>query len=96
MALDIWLAHSYGQFMTEKEIPAPTSSLIRRAATTLAAWLAAYVVVTAVVTAGGATLARAPRSLQTLVISGVLVILMVNVVMPAIGATMTRLFTARR
>jgi antibiotic biosynthesis monooxygenase (ABM) superfamily enzyme len=70
----------------------PKHRLARRAATTLAAWLAAYGIVSLVTTAGGDWLAAAPAALRTLVMSGVLVITMVNLLMPTIGKLITRLF----
>ncbi|MEV4620653.1 hypothetical protein AB0J74_18330 [Asanoa sp. NPDC049573] len=59
---------------------------------TVVAWIAAYVVVTVVIHVGGRSLAQAPRYAQTLVVSGTLVIVMVNVVMPAIARLVARLF----
>jgi antibiotic biosynthesis monooxygenase (ABM) superfamily enzyme len=69
--------------------------LARRVVTTLAAWLAAYAVVTVVVTLGGAPLAAAPAAVRTLVISGALVIIMLNVLMPVLGGLVARLFAVR-
>jgi antibiotic biosynthesis monooxygenase (ABM) superfamily enzyme len=69
--------------------------LARRATTTVIAWFAAYAIVTLVSTAGGSALAGAPRSTQTLVVSGTLVLAMVNGVMPAIGGLVARLFADR-
>jgi hypothetical protein len=72
------------------------TTFARRVAITVAAWAAAYAVVNVVVMAGGSRLATAPRGVQTLVVSGTLVIVMVNLLMPAIGGLVGRLFTARR
>jgi hypothetical protein len=62
--------------------------------TTAAAWVGAYLTVNLVAIAGGHTLAAAPRELQTLVVSGALVIIMVNALMPLIGRGVARLFEA--
>jgi antibiotic biosynthesis monooxygenase (ABM) superfamily enzyme len=56
-------------------------------ATTLGAWLIAFVVVTALLTVFGDVLKSLPLTLRALVISGVLVALMVNVVMPVFSTT---------
>jgi antibiotic biosynthesis monooxygenase (ABM) superfamily enzyme len=56
-----------------------------RVATTLAAWLVAFVVVTSLLTLFGDELGSLPPALRALVISGVLVTLMVNLVMPILG-----------
>ena len=56
-----------------------------RVATTLAAWLVAFVVVTSLLTLFGDELGSLPPALRALVISGVLVTLMVNLVMPVLG-----------
>ncbi|MEV4538985.1 hypothetical protein AB0J82_34950 [Asanoa sp. NPDC049518] len=72
-----------------------TQKFARRATTTVIAWLAAYVIVTLVIHAGGSALAAAPRGTQTLVVSGTLVVAMVNGVMPAIGGLVGRIFADR-
>jgi antibiotic biosynthesis monooxygenase (ABM) superfamily enzyme len=54
-------------------------------ATTLGAWLVAFLVVTALLTVFADELKALPLTLRALVISGVLVALMVNVVMPVLG-----------
>jgi hypothetical protein len=59
-------------------------------ATTLAAWLVAFGVVTALLTAFGDELASLPLALRALVISGVLVALMVNLVMPVLNVAVAR------
>jgi antibiotic biosynthesis monooxygenase (ABM) superfamily enzyme len=56
-------------------------------ATTLGAWLIAFVVVTALLTVFGDVLKSLPLTLRALVISGVLAALMVNVVMPVFSTT---------
>jgi antibiotic biosynthesis monooxygenase (ABM) superfamily enzyme len=56
-----------------------------RVATTLVAWLVAFVVVTSLLTLFGDELGSLPPALRALVISGVLVTLMVNLVMPVLG-----------
>jgi antibiotic biosynthesis monooxygenase (ABM) superfamily enzyme len=59
-------------------------------ATTLGAWLVVFLVVTALLTVFGDELQSLPLALRALVISGVLVALMVNVVMPVLGAAVPR------
>lgn len=58
--------------------------------TTLAAWLVAFLVVTALLTLFGDELGSLPLALRALVISGVLVALMVNLVMPALSVAVSR------
>jgi antibiotic biosynthesis monooxygenase (ABM) superfamily enzyme len=70
--------------------------LVRRVVTTLIAWLAAYLIVTVVFVAGGPWLASAPTPVRLLVASGVLVIGMVNVLMPALSRLVDKLFGPRR
>jgi antibiotic biosynthesis monooxygenase (ABM) superfamily enzyme len=64
----------------------------RKVVTTLLAWAAAYLVVNIVIRAGGSVLAGAAPAVQTLVISGALVAMMVNVLMPVIAGVVDRLF----
>jgi antibiotic biosynthesis monooxygenase (ABM) superfamily enzyme len=59
-------------------------------ATTLAAWLVAFLVVTALLTIFGDQLGSLPLGLRALVISGVLVALMVNLVMPVLSVAVAR------
>lgn len=59
-------------------------------ATTLGAWLVAFLVVTALLTVFGDELKSLPLMLRALLISGVLVALMVNVVMPVLGTAVAR------
>jgi antibiotic biosynthesis monooxygenase (ABM) superfamily enzyme len=61
-----------------------------RAATTLAAWLVAWVVVVALLSLMGDELGSLPLALRALVISGVLVTLMANLVMPVLGRIVAR------
>lgn len=58
--------------------------------TTLAAWLVAFLVVTTVLTLFGDELGSLPLALRALVISGVLVTLMANVVMPVVSGAVAR------
>jgi antibiotic biosynthesis monooxygenase (ABM) superfamily enzyme len=60
-------------------------TLRQRLHMTLAAWLAAFVVVLALLSVFGETLAQLPLPARALVMSGVLVTLMANVVMPALA-----------
>jgi antibiotic biosynthesis monooxygenase (ABM) superfamily enzyme len=62
-------------------------------ATTLGAWLVAFLVVTALLNLLGDELASLPLGVRALVISGVLVALMVNLVMPALSAAVARWLT---
>jgi antibiotic biosynthesis monooxygenase (ABM) superfamily enzyme len=59
--------------------------------TTLGAWLVAFLVVTALLTLFGDEL----ESLRALVISGLLVALMVNLVMPTLSAALARWLAGR-
>jgi antibiotic biosynthesis monooxygenase (ABM) superfamily enzyme len=59
-------------------------------ATTLGAWLVAFIVVTVLLTVFGDELKSLPLALRALVISGVLVALMVNLVMPALNTAVAR------
>jgi hypothetical protein len=60
---------------------------------TLGAWLVAFVVVLALLSALGDELESLPLALRALVISGVLVFLMVNLVMPALNVAIARWLT---
>jgi antibiotic biosynthesis monooxygenase (ABM) superfamily enzyme len=63
---------------------APPRGLVRLA-TTLAAWLVAWLVVVALLSGLGDQLASLPLALRALAISGVLVALMANLIMPLLG-----------
>jgi antibiotic biosynthesis monooxygenase (ABM) superfamily enzyme len=58
---------------------------------TLSAWVVAFIVVTTLLTLFGDELGELPVALRALVISGVLVALMVNVVMPWLARSIDRL-----
>jgi antibiotic biosynthesis monooxygenase (ABM) superfamily enzyme len=58
--------------------------------TTLAAWLVAFGVVTALLVLFGHQLARMPLALRALVMSGVLVAVMINLVMPLLSVAVAR------
>jgi antibiotic biosynthesis monooxygenase (ABM) superfamily enzyme len=75
--------------------PGPGNRMARRVVTTLIAWLVAYLIVTIVFVAGGFWLAGAPMPVRLLVVSGVLVIVMVNVLMPAMSRLIGKLFGPR-
>lgn len=60
---------------------------------TLGAWLVAFVVVLALLTVLGDELESLPLALRALVISGVLVFLMVNLVMPVLSVAIARWLT---
>jgi len=61
------------------------------AVTTVTAWFVAFLVVMALLTLFRTQLASLPVALRALVISGVLVTLMVNFVMPVLGGGVVRL-----
>lgn len=61
-----------------------------RATTTLAGWLVAFLVVTTLLRVFGDELGALPVELRALVLSGVLVGLMANVVMPFLNTVATR------
>ena len=58
--------------------------------TTLGAWLVAFLVVLALLTLLGDELGSLPLALRALVISGLLVALMVNLVMPVLSIAVAR------
>ena len=66
-------------------------SVGRRLLTTVVAWIAAYAIVNIVIEIGGDRLATAPRAVQTLVLSGAIVVIMVNVLMPLIVVVVARI-----
>jgi antibiotic biosynthesis monooxygenase (ABM) superfamily enzyme len=70
-------------------------TLLTRLANTLAAWLAAFVTVVALLTLFRDELGSLPLVLRALVISGVLVFLMANAVMPVLGPLVARLLSER-
>ena len=80
---------------TPRQRPTLRQRLMRRLVTTLAAWIAAYAIVGAVFALGGQALAHAPLAVRLLVVSGVLVIIMVNVLMPALARLLDRLLAVR-
>jgi antibiotic biosynthesis monooxygenase (ABM) superfamily enzyme len=57
---------------------------------TLAAWLVGFLIVMALLTVFGDQLGSLPVALRALLISGVMVVLMVNVVMPALTVVVFR------
>jgi antibiotic biosynthesis monooxygenase (ABM) superfamily enzyme len=61
-----------------------------RVVTTLAAWLAAFLLVTALLSLFGDELASLPLALRALVMSGVLMTVMTTVVMPAVSVAVGR------
>jgi hypothetical protein len=71
-----------------------TPSKLTRLVTTLAAWLVAFLTVTAILTLFGDELKSLPVPLRALVISGVLVALMTNLVMPVLSAAIARWTTS--
>jgi antibiotic biosynthesis monooxygenase (ABM) superfamily enzyme len=79
---------------SEQTRPAPRRWLVRLT-TTLAAWLVAWVVVVALLSVLGHQLGALPLALRALAISGVLVALMANLVMPLLGRVAERWLTRR-
>lgn len=74
----------------ELDEPSHAPRWLAPVATTLGAWLVAFLVVTALLTVFGDELKSLPLMLRALLISGVLVALMVNVVMPVLGTAVAR------
>jgi antibiotic biosynthesis monooxygenase (ABM) superfamily enzyme len=64
----------------------PKPGVPARLVITLAAWLVAFLTVTALLELFGDELASLPLAVRALVISGVLVTLMANVVMPVLNS----------
>jgi antibiotic biosynthesis monooxygenase (ABM) superfamily enzyme len=79
-------------FMVDEQLENPSRAprWFAAVATTLAAWLVAFLVVTALLTVFGDQLGSLPLALRALVISGVLVAVMVNLVMPVVSAALGR------
>jgi antibiotic biosynthesis monooxygenase (ABM) superfamily enzyme len=74
--------------------PSPARRWLAAVATTLAAWLVGFLVVTALLTLLRDQLGSLPLALRALVISGVLVALMANVVMPVLSVAVARWLAA--
>jgi antibiotic biosynthesis monooxygenase (ABM) superfamily enzyme len=70
--------------------PSPARRWLGPVAQTLAAWLVAFLTVTALLTLFGDELGSLPLALRALVISGVLVALMANLVMPVLSVAVAR------
>jgi antibiotic biosynthesis monooxygenase (ABM) superfamily enzyme len=70
--------------------PSPPPWWLAPAVTTLGAWLVAFLVVLMLLTLFGDELGSLPLALRALVISGPLVALMVNLVMPVLSAALAR------
>lgn len=66
---------------------------LTRLMTTLGAWLVAFLIATALLRLFGDQLASLPLALRALVISGVLVTLMANLVMPVLSTAIARWMT---
>jgi antibiotic biosynthesis monooxygenase (ABM) superfamily enzyme len=72
--------------MTERNDNSPVQHrLLAKVATTIAAWLVAFLVVTTLLSLFGDQLAALPLAVRALIMSGVLVTLMVNLAMPVVG-----------
>jgi hypothetical protein len=74
--------------------PSGARRWVARVATTFAAWLAAFLVVVALLSLFGDQLGSLPLAPRALVMSGVLVAFMVNLVMPALSIVAARWVTA--
>jgi antibiotic biosynthesis monooxygenase (ABM) superfamily enzyme len=70
------------------ENPSPPPPWLGPVMTTLGAWLVAFLVVLTLLTLFGDALGSLPLALRALVISGLLVALMVNLVMPILSAAL--------
>jgi antibiotic biosynthesis monooxygenase (ABM) superfamily enzyme len=81
--------------IVKPERPSRRHRIARSGVTTLVAWIAAYAIVNAVTAAGGEVLAAASAPVRMLVVSGVLVVVMVNGLMPVLAGLVARLFGAR-
>ncbi len=68
--------------------------LLARLTMTLAAWLVAFLTVMALLTLFGDALGSLPLALRALVLSGVLVVLMANLVIPVLSRAVARWLTA--
>jgi antibiotic biosynthesis monooxygenase (ABM) superfamily enzyme len=68
----------------------PAPRWLAPVATTIGAWLVAFLVVTALLSVFGDEPKSLPLALRALVISGLLVALMVNLVMPVLSAAVAR------
>jgi antibiotic biosynthesis monooxygenase (ABM) superfamily enzyme len=66
-----------------------------RVVMTLAAWVVAFLIATAMLAVFGDELGSLPLPLRALVISGVLVVVMANLVMPVLAAAIARWITLR-
>jgi antibiotic biosynthesis monooxygenase (ABM) superfamily enzyme len=78
--------------MSDQHLDTPSNAprLLASVVTTLGAWLVAFAVVTALLTLFRHELGALPLAVRALVISGVLVALMVNLVMPVLSMAVTR------
>jgi antibiotic biosynthesis monooxygenase (ABM) superfamily enzyme len=75
----------------DAENPRPPRRWLVAVVTTVTAWSVAFLVVMALLTLFREQLASLPVALRALVISGVLVTLMVNLLMPVLGGAVARM-----
>jgi antibiotic biosynthesis monooxygenase (ABM) superfamily enzyme len=75
--------------------PSPPPPWLAPVATTLGAWLVAFLVVLTLLTLFGHELGSLPLALRALVLSGLLVALMVNLVMPVLNVALARWLASR-
>ena len=80
--------------MRYRERERTVETMLTRIATTLATWLVAFSVVRTLLELFGSQLATMSPTLRAAVLSGTLVLLMVNVVMPFLGPRIARLTRA--
>jgi hypothetical protein len=93
---DLWAVRPYRRCQMIREQPDTPSRARRwlaRVATTLGAWLVAWLVVTALLNLLRDELASLPLGVRALVISGAVVAVMVNLVMPALSSAIARWLT---
>jgi hypothetical protein len=81
--------------MAEQPGAEQTRAWRARAMTTVAAWLAVFVIVTVLFSVFGEELESLPLTVRALVISGVVVGLMINIVMPRVNRVVSRLAQPR-
>jgi len=79
----------------QPDIPSRARRWLTRLATTLAAWLVAFLIVLALLTLFGAQLEALPHALNALVFTGVLVPVMGNLVMPVLNVAVARWLAGR-
>jgi antibiotic biosynthesis monooxygenase (ABM) superfamily enzyme len=90
---DLWMFRAYARAMSGRHARVDSSVGRRwrgKLVTMLAAWMAAFLIVTALLSFFGDQLGSLPLALRALVISGVLMTTMTTVVMPVLSAAVER------